>query len=307
MWEALGSLSILGDNAAGARLTMAGKDQLYRFLFEQAGVRGNLVQLETGWQETLSRHDYPALVQPPLGEAICATVALSATIKFSGSLILQTQGEGPLHTIVAQATDKATYRGLARWREPLGDAVTTGGGRLVMTIEQKDRDRYQGIVPLSEVGIGESLKEYFDQSEQLPTRFWLAANQSYAAGLMLQRMPDDEGGSEEDWRRLTLLADTISDDELMALDAQTLLHRLFHEETLRLYSPEPVAFRCTCSRERIADSLRALGQEEVRSILEARGAIEADCEFCNRHFSFDAVDAEQLFVDGLGPLSPSLH
>lgn len=286
---------------------MSDKDQLHRFLFENVGVRGNVVQLERGWQETVSRHEYPLVARDALGQALCAAVALSATIKFSGSLIIQAQGDGDLHTVVAQATDKGTYRGLARWHgEPdsLGDL---GNGRLVMTVERGQGEPYQGIVPLDPKGIAASLEDYFQQSEQLPTRFWLASNGEAATALMLQSMPESDSQDAEGWNRLNILADTVTNEELLSLPVEQLLTRLFHEETVRLFDSQPVAFRCTCSRERIENSLLSLGKAEVDSIIEDQGQVAVDCEFCNRHYEWDAVDAEQLFFDSISPSTKQTH
>lgn len=289
---------------------MMNTDRFQRFLFEEIGVRGELVRLDASWQAVLKRHPYPPAVRSQLGQAIAATVLLSATIKFVGSLILQIQGRGPLSTLVAQATHRRTIRGLAHWRGevPIGPLSRVfGDGRLVLTIQREGLDPYQGIVALEGDQLASALQRYFSQSEQLPTRLWLVADNARAAGLLLQKLPRSEP-VEEDWGRLVLLADTICEGELLRLPFEDLLYRLFHEETVRLYEPEPVTFRCGCSRQRIETMLLALGRREVENILAEQKAVEVDCEFCNKHYRFDAVDVGMLFADDFRtPVSPTQH
>jgi molecular chaperone Hsp33 len=274
-------------------------DSLHRFLFERAGVRGELVYLDASWRAVLDIHAYPDPVRQQLGKALAAVLLLTGTIKFEGSLILQAQGDGPLRTLVAQATHRRTIRGLARWNGAVPDtaglADIFGDGSIAITIEPLGGERYQGIVPLEGADLAAALETYFSSSEQLDTRLWLTATEQRATGLLLQRLPA-EGGTEEDWERISLLAQTVTVDELVSLPAEELLYRLFNEETVRLFESEPVAFRCTCSRQRIEDTLRAMGEAEIESIVEEHGAIEVDCEFCNRHYHLDRVDALKLFA-----------
>lgn len=281
-------------------------DSLHRFMFERSRVRGELVRLDAAWQAVLERHNYPEAVKQPLGEALVSVLLLTATLKLEGSLILQAQGEGPIRTLVAQATHDGTVRGLARWEGEIegGDLQALfGKGQLVLTINAKNRDRYQGIVPLEGAGIGAALEGYFASSEQLPSRFWLAVSDKRAVGLMLQRLPGPTD-DEDDWNRAVILADTVQPRELLQQSTPDLLRRLFHEEDLRLFEPEPVAFRCGCSRARVADNLRALGREEVDDIIAEQGLIEVTCEFCNRGYRFDAVDARSLFTGVVNATAP---
>jgi len=278
---------------------MSDTDALHRFLFDGTEVRGELVHLDASWRAVLGRHPYPDTVRGPLGESLAATVLLTGTLKFDGALILQVQGEGPLRTLVAQATHAGTLRGLARWEGevPAGDlAQVFGQGRLVLTLEPAEGERYQGIVPLLGTDLADALETYFRTSEQLGTRLGLAAGPERAAGLLLQRLPGGDG-DDDDWSRITTLADTLTPAELTGLPVETLLHRLFHEEALRLFEPEPMAFRCTCSRVRIEDTLRALGQAEVEATLAEQDLVEVSCEFCNRVYRWDRVDAGQIFTD----------
>ena len=278
---------------------MNDSDTLSRFLFEHAGIRGNLVHLDASWRAVLEAHPYPEPVAARLGEALAAALLLAATIKFEGSLILQIQGSGPIRTLVAQATHARTVRGLARWEGevPAVESLSEqfGTGQLVLTIDQGRGQPYQGVIPLAGARLTDAIEHYFTDSEQIPTRLWLAAGPSRASGLLLQRLPE-AGATEEDWNRVTLLADTLTPKELLGLSTEPLLHRLFHEETVRLFEPEPLSFRCGCSRSRIADMVKLLGESDIDSLLDEQGAIEVTCEFCNRLYRFDPVDARQLFA-----------
>lgn len=286
---------------------MTDDDYLYRFVFEHFGVRGEFVRLAASWQAVRERQPGLADAQGHLGEALAAVVLLSGTIKFKGALSLQLHGNAALSTILVQATGERTVRGMLHARS---GALDTGGslqqvlgdGRLVLTAESPSGERYQGIVAVASDTLAGALQDYFAQSEQLPTRLWLVADRERVSGLFLQRLPGEAG--TENWRRVTLLADTVSGAELQALDLRTLLHRLFHEEDVRLFDPEPVAFRCGCSRERVAAALVAMGRDEIDGILDEQGVIEADCEFCNAHYRFDRVDAAALFSDGVVPAAP---
>lgn len=276
---------------------MSDGDTLRRFLFESMGVRGEIVHLDASWRAVQGIHPYPQAVASQLGCALAAVALLSTTIKLAGSLVLQVQGEGPLTTLVAQASHRRTIRGLAHWRDPVPDGdlrSVYGAGKLVMTADAPGGERYQGIVALEGDGLAQALESYFLRSEQLPTRLWLTSDHRRAAGLLLQRLPDAVS-PDDDWERIIMLADTLTVEELLDLPQEDLLVRLFHEERVRIFEPEPVAFRCSCSRERMETVLRTLGREEAESILAEQGEIAADCEFCNRRYRFDAVDVATLF------------
>lgn len=277
---------------------MSEHDTLRRFIFEELPVQGRHVHLDASWRATLERQDYPAPVQALLGETMAAAALLSATLKFDGSITLQIQGTGPVHLLVVQCTSGLNLRGLARWNGDLASLSfreLVGDGRLVMTIEQQDKtERYQSIVPLEGETLSASLENYFMRSEQLATRLWLTAGDGSAAGMLLQLLPDRQADADA-WQHVTVLTDTLKQAELAGLSAQEILHRLYNEDDVRLFEGAPVAFRCQCSRERIEHTLRGLGHAEVHSILEERGAVDVDCEFCGKRYSFDVVDAESLF------------
>ncbi|MES9874832.1 MAG: Hsp33 family molecular chaperone HslO [Candidatus Sedimenticola sp. 6PFRAG7] len=281
-------------------------DQLHRFLFDGLDVRGELVQMDASWKAILERYSYPENVRNQLGQAMAASLLLSATIKFEGSLILQVQSKGPLTTLVAQATHQRTVRGLARWQGdvPDGDLANTyGPGQMVLTIDNIGKERYQGIVGMEGEALAHTLEAYFEKSEQLATRLWLAADGERAAGLFIQEMPGEQK-HEDDRQRIAMLADTVTPDEMLTLTPEELLHRLFNEEQVRLFDPEPVAFRCGCSKERIATTLRAMGYADVKEILDSHGKIQADCDFCNRQYNFDKVDVEQIFAQDVDIATP---
>jgi molecular chaperone Hsp33 len=312
---------------------MHDRDCLHRFLFEQYPIRGHLVHLDAAWRALIEHRDYPPAIRDALGEAVVASLLLAATIKFEGVLSLQLQGDGPMHLMLAQCTSGLGVRGLARYREGgsgAGGEIRGGGipdligaGNLTVTLETDDgAQRYQGVVPIAGERLAESLQVYFENSEQLPTRLWLHADASGLSGMLIQRLPAAEAGAahagaaaaeaaaeavDDAWRRVQLIGETLTADELRTLSDAQILHRLFHEDDVRLFESAPVFFRCRCSRERVAGMLQGLGETETRSILEERGEVEVRCDFCNRAYVFDAVDVAQLFRGVAGDGGGSIH
>lgn len=287
-------------------------DSLQRFLLENTPVRGEIVHLDATWRAVLERRNYPARLQSLLGEMMAAAALLSATLKFDGSLIMQMQGNGPVKLLVVEATSGQTLRATAKWdgEIPQGDFSTLlGEGRFVISIvPEGGAQTYQGIVGIEGDSVARVLEHYMEQSEQLETRMWLASDSRQAAGMLLQKLPAAPSQDADAWNRATQLGGTIKPDELLALPATKIIHRLYHEEDVRLFDPRPVAFRCSCSRDRVTSMLRMLGREEVQSIIEERKSVEVDCEFCGRHYAFDAVDAEQVFAaDLITPARPTKH
>jgi molecular chaperone Hsp33 len=291
---------------------MHDRDSLHRFIFEHYPIRGHLVHLDASWRALIEHRDYPEAIRTTLGEAVVASLLLAATIKFDGVLSLQLQGAGPVHLLLAQCTSGLGVRGLARYREEPDPGTASGNvadligaGNLTVTLESDDgSQRYQGIVPISGERLADSLQIYFENSEQLPTRLWLYADEHGAAGMLLQRLPGDGSAAnsaavDDAWRRVQLIGSTLTPDELRTLADAEILHRLFNEDDVRLFEPAPVYFRCRCSRERVSGMLRGLGETETRSILAERGEVEVRCDFCNRAYLFDAVDVAQLFNAGV--------
>jgi molecular chaperone Hsp33 len=305
---------------------MAQADTLRRFLFERYPFRGQLVHLGPAWAAMMEHHDYPPQVRDSLGEAVVAAALLSSTLKYDGLLSLQLRGEGPMHLMLVECTDGLAMRAVARFRDVPDSRdlrVLSGNGTLTVTVESGNAaNRYQGIVPLSGASMSDCLRAYFEHSEQLPTRLWLRADADSASGLLLQRLPvtarpqgvteSGAGGvtdeeTEDAWRRVQLVADTVTAEELARLEDRELLRRLFAEDDVRMFQSAPVFFRCRCSRERVGTMLRALGREEVDSVLEEFGQVEVRCEFCSRAYRFDAVDAAALFAPGADAHRGGVH
>jgi molecular chaperone Hsp33 len=289
-------------------------DTLQRFLFDNTPVRGEIVHLDATWQAILDKHDYPPLVRDILGEMMAAAVLLAATLKLNGRLVIQLQGKGPISLMVVECSNARELRGLAHWQDlpEQGDLLSlAGNGQLTITLEPaNDQERYQSIVELKGKTISDALMNYLQQSEQLDTYLWLAANDQRAAGLLLQKLPKDSRRQTRDiqdpdaWNRVVKLSSTVTKEELLEVEGLNLLYRLFHEESVRLFEPQPVCFRCSCSRERVANMLRSFGIDELNVIIEEKGKVEVACEFCNQKYEFDSVDVGGLFTDTVSS-SPS--
>ncbi len=286
-------------------------DKLHRFSLENLHVRGEWVSLKTTWKEIQKTADYPEPLRHVLGEALAAISLLAESLKFDGSLILQIRGTQPVTMLVVQASSEGTVRAIAHWNGELPKGATFnelfGAGTMVISVEnnpkagQNKGERYQSLVSLDGETLADCLKEYFAQSEQLSTRLWLAADDDCVAGMMLQSLPPDGESdiksNQDHWNHATLLADTLKDEELLTLDAQELLHRLYHEEDLRLYDPQPIKFKCTCSPEKIDSAIYSLGEKEATELLKEHGSISVDCEFCNTKYNIDDIDLKRIFIE----------
>lgn len=310
--------------------------ELHKFLFEGAPVRGMLVRLTDAWTEILRRRAsngatgaYPAPVRAMLGEMVAASALMQANIKFDGSLVLQIFGDGPVKLAVVEVQPDLTLRATATVvgavddHAPLERLVNLGdAGRCAITLDPTSKlpgqIAYQGIVPLSDGqrrplrSVSAMLEHYMAQSEQLETTLVLAANEQVAAGLLIQRLPlqgqanlsgsgavaaaQDQNGLSEAYNHIAILARSLQSEELLTLDADTILRRLFWEQRLTRFEPVQPRFACSCSRERVGRMILGLGRAEVESILQERGSIEVGCEFCGLQYHFDPVDAAQLFL-----------
>lgn len=289
---------------------MTQPDSRFRFLIETCDVRGQLVHLDQCWIDATARTEYPDNVKTVLGEAFAATALLAGTIKYNGKLTLQVRGSGDVYLLVVQITSDGHLRGLARWeREPDNTApvqVFGDDARLTITIESDEFDEpYQGIVPLEGDSLAAAIQHYFAVSEQLKTQVFFAVSNTSVAGFLIQALPAAEQTTDDDdgWARATALADTLSTEELLKEDVQTLLHRLYHEEQVRLYEPVALRFLCSCSRERTDGMLISLGEAEVQDIVAEQSEVSIDCEFCDANYRYDAVDVAALFkgyVSGAG-------
>ena len=279
------------------------QDVSQRFLFEQADVRGELVSLDQSYREILAKHPYPESIKSLLGELLAAAVLLSSTLKFEGLLVLQARSSGPLSTLMVECSSDQEVRGIARYADSLeGEdlAELMPDGILAITIDPENGQRYQGVVSLQGTTLAEALNGYFESSEQLATRFRLLADGRIARGFMLQALPADRHKDmderRETWTHLNVLADTLKPEELMALDNETLLHRLYHQEEVRLFDALPVVFKCSCSAERSAKAIVSLGREDALALLEERGGeVTVDCQFCNTRHLYDRQALDTLF------------
>ena len=294
---------------------MKEQDQLYRYLFEHHQVRGELVQLDQTFRHMVAAQEYPAPVRQLLGELLVATSLLTATLKFEGSITVQLQGNGPVSLAVINGDHQQQLRGVARWQGELPAnpdlKALVGDGHLVITISPDEGERYQGIVSLESDSLASSLESYFAQSEQLATRIWIrtggTAAEPLAAGMLLQELPASSEQHADEFDHLSKLTDTIKDEELFTLPAEEILYRLYHEEEVRLFAPQAIQFRCTCSRERCEQALLQVGQAEVEAMIHEQGQIDMHCDYCGSHYQFDAIDAQALFAEGHTRGDGALH
>jgi len=279
---------------------MSSPDQIQRVLFEDADIRSVITGLQESYQQALERHQYPEQIRNILGQMMAAVSLLSATLKFDGRLMLQAQSENQVRTLMAECNHQQDLRAIARFEGELPEYSSfremLSGGQLVITIEPNKGQRYQGVVPLEGEHLHQCLEAYFERSEQLPTQIHLAADAINAAGFLLQVMPA-KGDSAADWQHFSQLGSTLTDDELLTLENETLLYRLFHEENCRLYEPDPIQFNCDCSRKRTIDALRYMTQDELEEIVREEGLIEVSCQFCNELYQFDQTDITMMFSD----------
>jgi molecular chaperone Hsp33 len=274
-------------------------DQFQRFIFENSQVRGAWVKLTQSYADITSQTAYPEPIRKLLGESLAASVLMTGTLKFAGTLSLQASGTGPLRTLMAECSHDRYIRGLARFDEHLPDSESLdellGQGKMAITIAPEEGQRYQGVVPREHASLARCLEDYFERSEQIATSLVLFSDGNRSGGLLLQRLPGGTAPDDELWQRVNHLLSTLKADELLDLESETVLYRLFNEETVRMFEADPVAFRCSCSRERTLSALQAIGQDECYGIIEERGAIDMDCQFCHAQYQFDRHDIDQLF------------
>lgn len=308
-------------------------NELLVFMCEGAPVRGEIVSIGSAWQAVLERRQDPPVVRKILGDFVGAATLLSASLKFDGTLIIQAQSKGPISLLVVECKSDLTMRATVKLSvEPgeidpnatLGELLDADNtGRLVITLDPSDRQPgqapYQGIVALQEhrgtvvkpvASAAEAIALYMQNSEQLDTRIWLTSNETHVGGLLLQRLPDSGGhahldpqSAAEGWARIQALGETITNEELLTLPPATVLRRLFLEEStesgVRSFPVRTIRFSCRCSRNKVADILKMLGEQEVESILAEQGVVETECDFCAKAYRFDAVDCRQVFKTDL--------
>lgn len=288
---------------------MTGSDTLRRFLFEEEEIRGSIVRLGTTWQQLQNTEDYPDIVRSVLGEAAAATALLGRNLKFDGRLTLQMQGGEHLRLLVMQSDNQLRLRGLARYGDNVPGNFTelVDGGALCVTVESaKKAERYQSIVPLSEIDLAECLGLYYQQSVQLPTLFMLQSSETEAVGLMLQALPERKAGSGR-WRRLLEEVRGLDVTRMSHVDDEVLLTALFPDDDIRLFEPESVLFHCDCSDERIDNMLRMLGPDELKDLIAQQDPVEIHCEFCNQRYERPAEVIYALIAELGGGDASALH
>lgn len=311
------------------------QDTLQKFIFDNAAVRGQFIDISATWREVLARHDYPAPVKQLLGQMVSAAALLSANLKFNGSIIMQIHGDGPVRLLVVECDADLRLRATAKLNPDVAiddDASLTsllnanGNGRFIITLDPADKvpgqQPYQGIVPLDGDDVATIIENYMLRSEQLDTRLWLATDDNTARGLLLQKLPDHGGkaGAEpltadealETWNRAVMLGSTLKQQEMLDTTVDVLMQRLFWEETIRVFEPLTPSFHCSCTREKVGNMLKMLGQEEVESVIAEQGQVGVNCDFCGQHYTYDKVDCAQLFasdapVETLLPAGEAKH
>ena len=296
---------------------MTEHDTLLRFIFKHTPMKGACVKLTTAWKSMRQYQKWPVCVTRLMGEMTAGSILLASSLKFEGSLIMQVQGDGPVRLAIVEVRNGLLVRATVKMNtnEELSDSMDMkallnahGRGRCAIMLDPKDRREgeplYQGVVPLTGENIAQALMGYMEQSEQIHTKLWLAADENAVGGLMLQQMPD-VGGKDENIKddedsvnRIETLAATITDEELLGLSCQAVTHRLFWEEAPEYFEATEPKFACTCSREKVAAMIKNLGEVEALQIIKDEGKLEVTCDFCGRTEIFHAEDIVRLFDDG---------
>lgn len=289
-------------------------DTLQKFMVENATVSGEFVEISSTWRQVQARTDYPAPVKRLLGEMLSAAALLSANFKFNGVIVMQIHGDGPVRLLVVECDSDLRLRATAKMvagaviadDADLQQLVNVEGhGRFAITLDPKDKmpgqQAYQGIVPLDGGTVATVIENYMHRSEQLDTKLWLAADSDVARGLLLQKLPTEGGINAptddlDTWKRLSMLGSTLQIEELLSTNIETLMQRLFWEETIRVFPPRHPQFHCSCTREKVGNMLKMLGREEIDSAMDELGHWAVDCDYCGEHYDFDKVDCAQLFV-----------
>ncbi|MBF0266119.1 MAG: Hsp33 family molecular chaperone HslO [Gammaproteobacteria bacterium] len=285
------------------------KDYLQRFIFDKADVRGETVHLEKSWQEIINHSHYPEIVRNYLAQMMAATVLLAATIKVDGSITIQASGDGLLNLMITECRHDLSIRAIAKYNEKGIEGLehTLEAGELpklnellvnssfIITVQQSNGQRYQGIVEVKGNSIAEILENHLATSEQIRTKIQLSHTENSCAGILLQELPNHHS-DEETWNEISLLTETLSDDELNTLDTTTLVQRLFSEHSIRIFEAQGIQFRCTCSNDKVSKMLTSLGYQEAQSIIEQSDFIEVACEFCNKTYKYDEIAIAEIFA-----------
>lgn len=279
------------------------KDTLHHFMFENTPIRGNLVHLNSTYRLALAHQHLPSIIKSALGELMAASALLTSTLKMDGAMILQIQTKGQLKLLVVECSSNLEMRATAKWEGDITDDVQfldlIKEGHCIITLAAKDSEAYQGIVPIEGESIAVMLENYMLRSQQIDTKLWLSCDGTNAAGMLLQKLPEQLIEDTDAWNRIGMLADTVTDEELQTNTAEHIITKLFHEEDVRLFEPKPTRFYCKCSHAKVANMLKMLGQDEVDSILAENKNVEVNCDFCHKQYTFDAVDAATLFASDI--------
>lgn len=273
-----------------------------RFIFNNLPVRGAVVVLTDAWQTIVAQKIYPEGVQRVLGELLAANALLTTNLKLKGKVIAQIQDNSKIDLVVSECSNEFNVRATAKFTSgvhndnQLGYMDCLDNGRLVISVDSHvDGSLYQSIVALKGLNLAETLDEYMLQSEQLKTTFVLSYSKEKVVGFMLQQLPDIQNQDMDELNRVFMLADTLTEHELLSNEISSVLHKLFVEDDILLFDPYAVHFLCSCGREKVANMLRSLGKDEAESIIEERSKIEVTCDFCNSVYTFNAFDVHNIF------------
>lgn len=277
-------------------------DHIQRFLFKDLNIRGQHLNIHQAWQKMIEDRHYPESLVQVLGELTAVAIMLANGMKHTGKVSIQVQGSGPVNLLVVQVTHTFELRGVAKTNRTLttetGLEELLGDGQILVTLENTQTGHFfQSYVPREADSISDCFEAFLSQSEQLPSKLWLAAGQQAIGGVLIQKMPTTDEQDEDGWERITHLSHTVTEEELLECDAPTLLHRLFHEETVELFSPETVEYDCPQDQAAVETMLRSLGEQEVRKILEEQGQVVIHNEMCNLHFRFSEADINRIFAE----------
>ena len=272
-----------------------------RFLFKDLDIRGQHLSLIDTWQDMIRNRGYSVLVRQLFGELSALAIFLANGIKHKGKLTLQVQGSGIVSLLLVEVTSDLKIRGMVRSDSTIEEDDSLdkilGEGQIVATLYNSQTDHsFQSLVPINQKGLIATFEDYFFQSEQLESRLWVSSTQENLCAMLLQKMPEADQHDSEGWHRVGTLSDTITQDELISLDAESLLHRLFHEETLQLFNADWVGYECEQNKERFEKIIYDLGEQDARDLLKERGEIAIHNEICNEHLFFDEQDVDRIFA-----------
>ncbi|GAB6069615.1 Hsp33 family molecular chaperone HslO [Thiomicrorhabdus hydrogeniphila] len=273
-----------------------------RFLFKELNIRGQHIQLQESWQAMIKDRHYPQSIIKLLGELTAVSILLANGMKHKGRITMQIQGSGPITLLVVDVTHDLKIRGVAKTNKDITTESTLdellGDGQILMTLENTQTEHhFQSYVERQGDSVAQAFESYLSQSEQLPSKLWLAADENALGGVLIQKMPETDGHDEDGWERIMHIATTVQEQELTELPAQELLHRLFHEEVIELFNADNVEYECPQDKERVTNMLLSLGEDEVRKVLKEQGEIVIHNEMCNYHLRFNKEDIDELFAN----------